>query len=121
MSQTNIIDSTQIKISPAAGKKLAELMADADTGMAGIRVFVAGGGCGGMQYDMTFAETTSQYDSLLEGEGYTLVVDSVALNYLEGCDIDFVQQGLNTSFVFNNVFNAVGGSGACSGCGGGGF
>lgn len=113
-----IIDS-EIKISALAGEQMAELVKQADGGIAGIRVFVSGGGCGGMTYGMTYAEDVRDNDKVLEGEGYKLMVDSVALAYLNGCDIDFSQDGLNQSFVFNNVFKAVGGSGACGGCGGG--
>jgi len=114
-----IIDS-EIKISALAGEQMAELVKQAEGGIAGIRVFVSGGGCGGMTYGMTYAEDVRDNDKVLEGEGYKLMVDSVALAYLKGCDIDFSQDGLNQSFVFNNVFKAVGGSGACGGCGAGG-
>ena len=56
-------------------------------------------------------------DKVLEGEGFKVVVDAIALSYLKGCDIDFTQDGLNASFVFNNVFQTVGGSGTCGACG----
>ena len=105
----------ELRLSPAAEVKMAELLASAESEIAGIRVFVSGGGCGGMAYGMTYAEEVTEYDSTLEGDGYKIVVDAVALNFLSGCEIDFAQD----SFLFNNVFQAVGGSGACGGCGGG--
>ena len=107
----------EIKLSPTAGEQMAVLMQSADDGIEGVRVFVTGGGCGGMSYGMTFTDTVTDKDKVLEGEGYKLIVDAFALSYLKGCDIDFVEQGLNASFVFNNVFQAVGGSGGCSACG----
>ena len=110
----------EIKMSESAAEQMRGLMANAEDGIEGIRVFVTGGGCGGMTYGMTYADTTHPYDKVLEGEGYKLMVDAIAVSYLKGCDIDFVENGLNASFVFNNVFQAVGGSGACGGCGGGG-
>ncbi len=64
-----------------------------------------------MAYGMTYAEGISEYDSALAGNGYKIIVDAVALNFLKGCEIDFAQD----SFVFNNVFQAVGGSGMCGG------
>ncbi|MGE5241204.1 MAG: HesB/IscA family protein [Bacteroidota bacterium] len=112
------IGDAEIRLAPAAQAKFAELLADADAAeVAGIRVFVSGGGCGGMTYGMTYAEATAgnHYDSVLEGPGFRIYVDAVALNYLQGCEIDF----RNSSFVFNKVFQAVGGSGTCGGCGGG--
>lgn len=105
----------ELRLSPAAEVKMAELLANAESDIAGIRVFVSGGGCGGMTYGMTYAEEVTEYDSALEGDGYKIIVDAVALNFLSGCEIDFAQD----SFLFSNVFQAVGGSGMCGGCGGG--
>ena len=105
-----------LRLTPAASAKIAELVADPEAGTDLIRIFVAGGGCGGMGYGMTFAESTTATDSLLEGDGYRVAVDPVALNYLRGAEIDFT----HGTFVFNNVFQAVGGSGRCGGCGAGG-
>ena len=109
------VSADDIRLTPAAESKLAELLADAENDVDTIRVFVAGGGCGGMSYGMTYAEGTTGYDSMLAGDGYRLVVDAVALNFLRGCEIDFAHD----NFVFSNVFQAVGGSGACGGCAGG--
>jgi iron-sulfur cluster insertion protein len=106
-----------VRLTPAAGSKMAELLRDIDEEIQGIRVFVTGGGCSGMTYGITYADATSGYDSTLEGDGYRILIDAVALNFLQGCEIDFNQE----SFVFKNVFQAVGGSGACGGCAGGGF
>ncbi|QKT02558.1 iron-sulfur cluster assembly accessory protein [Ectothiorhodospiraceae bacterium 2226] len=114
---SNTILDHEMRLSEAARSKLAELQADADDSVEAIRVFVSGGGCGGMSYGMTFAEETTAYDRVLEGEGFRLVVDSVAMNYLDGCEIDFDED--TPSFVFNKVFQVLGGSGACAGCGGG--
>lgn len=111
---TEIADS-DIHLTPVAREKLVELLRDAEPGLKVVRVFVSGGGCGGMAYGMTFGEGATEYDSVLEGENLTLAVDAVALNYLQGSEIDFA----NDSFVFSNVFSSVGGSGACGGCGGG--
>jgi iron-sulfur cluster insertion protein len=124
MTQTGYsptITENEMRLTPSAQQQMAQLMADADSENAAIRVFVSGGGCGGMTYGMTYAERETPYDKVYQGEGYRILVDIVALNYLRGCEVDFAQDGLNKSFVFNNVFKAVGGSGTCGGCGGSGF
>lgn len=113
----NVLSAAEIRVTENAGKKMAELMAEADNELTAIRVFVSGGGCGGMQYGLTFIEDSEPYDAELNGEGFRLVVDPVALNYLRGCEVDYREGGMGASFVFNNVFQAVGGSGACSACG----
>jgi len=111
------ISSDDIDVSPAAAEHFRALLEASNQPFSGIRIFVMGGGCGGMSYSMTYAEDISPFDTVLTGEGYTLVVDTVALNYLQGCSIDFARQGANESFVFKNVFQSVGGSGGCAGCG----
>ena len=120
-SEFNVaISEAEVKMTPAAKAQMAELIANAEDEVSGIRVFVSGGGCGGMTYGMTYADAATKFDKVLEEEGFKLFIDSVALGYLKGCEVDFVSDGLNSSFVFNNVFQSVGGSGACGGCGGGG-
>jgi iron-sulfur cluster insertion protein len=108
--------SNEIKVTPAAQEKLVELLNTEDE-VNGVRIFVSGGGCGGMTYGMTFAEAPTPFDSVYQQDGLTIYIDAVALNYLEGVEIDYQQQGLGASFVFKNVFAATGGSGACSACG----
>jgi len=111
------IQESDIQITAAAETKLVELFAGADEGLQAIRVFVSGGGCGGMSYGMTFTEEQSEYDHVMEKEGFNLYVDAVAMNFLRGVEIDFVERPTGASFVFNNVFAATGGSGTCGACG----
>ena len=108
-----------ISVTASAKAKIAELLSNADESHSAVRVFVSGGGCGGMSYGMTFAESVSDKDRFLNDEtGIALTLDPVAFSYLQGAEIDFQDSDVNATFVFNNVFQAVGGSGACSGCGG---
>ena len=113
-SYTKGITDDDMRLTPTAMGKMGELLGDAEGDIEGIRIFVTGGGCSGMTYGMTYADTVSEYDSTLDCGGYTVYVDAVALNYLRGCEIDFAEG----SFLFKNVFQAIGGSGACGGCGG---
>lgn len=106
-----------INITSAAKQKFTSLLEDADDSILAVRVYVSGGGCSGMQYGMTFAESQSGYDYEMNGEKMRLLIDPVALNYMEGAEIDFVDDGVNATFVFNDVFQSVGGSGSCGGCG----
>ncbi|VAW94646.1 hypothetical protein MNBD_GAMMA21-2996 [hydrothermal vent metagenome] len=114
--QTQVSES-EIKISPLAAEQLKNLVDSVEEDIEGIRIFVSGGGCGGMTYGMTYAEQVAATDKVIDGVGFKVVVDAFALAYLDGCDIDFVDNGPNKSFVFNNVFKSVGGSGGCSACG----
>ena len=116
LPEFNTVITDEIKVMPAAHEKLVELLSTEEE-INGVRIFVSGGGCSGMTYGMTFSEAPSEYDSILEQDGLTLYVDAVALSFLSGVEIDFVQQGMGASFVFKNAFAATGGSSACGGCG----
>ena len=121
-STENMIDVQDLKVTEAARTKISELIQSAETEINSVRIFVSGGGCSGMNYGMTFADSSGPRDSILEGEGgFRMVIDPLALAYMQGAEIDYSEEGANASFVFNNVFKAVGGSGACGGCGGAGF
>lgn len=112
------IENGQITITPQAGEQLARLYGEVeDPDIEAIRVYVAGGGCGGMTYSMTFTDRRTDYDKVLEGSGFSLYVDAIALNYLDGVEIDYVNKDTGATFVFNNVFQATGGTGTCGACG----
>ncbi|MGR9108025.1 MAG: HesB/IscA family protein [Gammaproteobacteria bacterium] len=114
------LNEADVRITQSAQDVLAGLLDDADEDFAGIRIYIQGGGCGGMSYSMTFAEEITEYDSVLDCGNFKLMVDPVAFGFLAGCEIDYVTEGLNSTFVFRNAFQAVGGSGKCAGCGGSG-
>lgn len=120
-SPTTLTDA-DFKVTPSARAKVTDLLKSAGDEAHAVRIFVSGGGCSGMNYGMTFAERAETLDSIMTDEdGFRLVIDPVALGFLSGAEVDYVDDGVNTSFVFNDVFQAVGGSGTCGGCGGGGF
>ncbi len=115
---SSVLTQEKLAVTPSAIDKVGALLKEAGDQVESVRVYVYGGGCSGMKYGMTFAETTLPSDSLLEQGDMRIVVDPVALGFLKGAEIDYADDGMNASFVFNNVFQAVGGSGACGGCGG---
>lgn len=107
----------ELSVSPEAAIQLRGIVEN-EEGVAGVRIFVAGGGCGGMNYGMTLVEEPHERDCAWEQDGLKVFVDAVALSFLEGVEIDFRSEGLNQSFVFKNVFANTSGGGACGGCGG---
>ena len=115
---THQITGADMQLTPAAREQMAALLAQVDDqDIEAVRVFVTGGGCGGMTYGMTFTDRRTDYDCVLEDSGVKLYVDAVALNYLRGVEIDYVDRPMGASFVFNNVFATTGGSGTCRTCG----
>jgi len=107
-----------LALTEAARGKMRELFSQIeDDDMKAIRVFVSGGGCGGMGYGMTFTDSRSEYDSVRSEEGFDIYVDAVALNFMRGVEIDYVEKPTGASFVLNNAFAITGGSGTCGACG----
>ena len=113
------LQESDLALTGAAREKMYELITQAeDDDLKAIRVFVSGGGCGGMGYGMTFTDSQTEYDCTRKEEGFEIYVDAVALNFLRGVEIDYVERPTGASFVFNNAFSMTGGSGTCGGCGG---
>ncbi|HUW97753.1 MAG TPA: iron-sulfur cluster assembly accessory protein [Acidiferrobacter sp.] len=109
----------EIQVTETARQKLAGIVSQASAdGVIGVRVYVTGGGCSGLAYGMVMAENQSERDAVWEADGLRIFVDAVALSYLDGAEIDFVEDG-EPRFLFRNVFARSGGGGACGGCGGG--
>ena len=112
------LQATDLALTPAAYEKMAELINQVeDDDLQAIRVFVSGGGCGGMGYGMTFTDMRTEYDYMRKEKDFSIYVDAVALNYLRGVEIDYVERPTGASFVFNNAFSTTGGSGTCGACG----
>jgi len=106
-----------LEVTQSAQDKLNEIISQSEDDVSAIRIYIGGGGCSGMTYGMTFTDQQTDYDTVLSFDGFKVFVDVVALNYLRGAQIDYIQEAGRERFVFNNVFAATGGSGTCGGCG----
>ena len=111
------LSTSDLEVTQSAQDKLREIVQQSDEDVSAIRIYVGGGGCGGMSYGMTFTDQKTDFDTIQNFEGFKVYVDVVALNYLRGAQIDYIQEAGRERFVFNNVFSETGGSGACGGCG----
>ena len=109
---------SDLEVTQPAQDKLHEIISQTDEDVSAIRIYISGGGCGGLSYGMTFTDDKSDFDTVLQFDGFKILVDVVALNYLRGAQIDYIQEVGRERFVFNNVFAETGGTGACGGCGG---
>jgi len=91
-----------VNLTPTAAEKLSGIMSQ--KGMAdshALRVFVKGGGCGGMQYGMTFDEARDG-DEVYEQHGLRVIVDSTSLFYIDGANIDYVDNLMGGGFHIDN-------------------
>ena len=68
------LGETELALTAAAREKMLELFSQVeDDDLKAIRVFVSGGGCGGMGYGMTFTDTKSEYDCIRKEQGLSLI------------------------------------------------
>jgi iron-sulfur cluster assembly protein len=68
----------------------------------GLRVFVSGGGCSGMQYGMALTNDVREDDHVLEINGVKVFVDPTSMGYLEGASIDYIDNLMGGGFQINN-------------------
>lgn len=114
-AQTNApaeVETPALTLTTAAEGKLRQLLAERNIPSYGLRVFVAGGGCSGLQYGMAFEPKAREFDTVVEQNGVSLFVDPTSLMYLAGATIDFVDTLMGGGFKIDNP-NAA----ASCGCG----
>lgn len=105
--------TTTITLTENAAEKLGTILDE--KGMKeshALRVFVKGGGCGGMQYGMTFDDDLQESDSVYEQHGLKVAVDPTSLFYINGAQIDYIDNLMGGGFHIENP-NAV----SSCGCG----
>lgn len=100
-----------IQLTESAAARINEQLASRGCGQ-GLRVSVKATGCSGYGYVMDYADEVVADDVVFEEHGAKLFIDAESLVLLDGSTLDFVREGLNRMFRFNNP-NATG---AC-GCG----
>ena len=97
-----------VTLTERAAKEIKRLMSEKQLSEQSILCLaVAGGGCSGFEYRMNFAddldEAANQVD---ESHGVRVAVDAASQKFLEGTEVDFLDDLINRGFVFNNP-NAV--------------
>jgi iron-sulfur cluster assembly protein len=111
---TIVTEDVQVMtVTPAAVAVIRNLLEQRNIPGYALRVFVAGGGCSGLQYGMAFEPEAKDFDAVIEaGEGVRLVIDPTSMMYLEGASIDYVDSLMGGGFRIENP-NAV----SSCGCG----
>lgn len=90
-----------ITMTPAAAQHVKNFLVRRGKGI-GLRLGVRTSGCSGMAYQLEFADETQDGDLHFDSHGVTVLVDPKSLVYIDGTELDFVKEGLNEGFKFNN-------------------
>ena len=123
------LDVQTITITPAASQAVQSILAERKLEGYALRVYVAGGGCCGVNFGMALDNNIQDVDKTFEANGVKLVVDPTSIDYLLGATIDFVNDPQRGAGFAVNSPNAKKehehGEGGCAcgsnggGCGGG--
>jgi iron-sulfur cluster assembly protein len=90
-----------ITVTEKASRKIQQTITKRGKGL-GIRVGVKTTGCSGLAYVLEYVDTPTDEDIKVECDGCLLYVDPKSCAYVQGLEIDFVRNGLNEGFEFNN-------------------
>lgn len=109
--QAYILMSGSITISARAAKKISQIIAKEETSKV-LRISVSGGGCSGFQYGFDLEAAEKDDDLVFEKDGIKVIIDTVSIMYMDGSEVDYVDNLIGASFQINNP-NAT----ASCGCG----
>ena len=84
------IDTSAITLSTAASDAIRNILAERNLEGYALRVYVAGGGCSGVNFGMALDNNFRDVDTTFESNGVKVIVDEVSIEYLRGATIDFV-------------------------------
>ena len=90
-----------ITLTENAAKHVQSFLAKRGKGV-GLRLGVRTSGCSGLAYKLEFADDVQPEDQEFESHGVRVLIDPKSLAYLDGTELDFVREGLNEGFKFNN-------------------
>ena len=91
-----------ITLSDRAAERVKEIIAQSKEPIVGVRVGVSSGGCAGMSYVMEYAKKINPNDEIIEDKGVKVFIDSSAIMYLLGTEMDYKKEEFSSNFVFKN-------------------
>lgn len=106
VKQLEQVDVETVYLTEAAADTVRNLLVQKNVPDYGLRVFVAGGGCSGMQYGMALEAEPRNYDHVIEKDGVKVFVDPTSMMYLNQATIDYVDSIMGGGFKIENP-NAV--------------
>ena len=90
-----------VSLTRAAARHVEKSLARRGSGI-GLRLAVKTSGCSGFAYALEFVDNLNPDDQCFENHGMKVIVDARSLGMLDGTELDFVREGLNEGFKFNN-------------------
>ena len=95
-------DFSPIKLTSSAIKRVKALMERADSGVLGLRVGVTNTGCSGHMYKVEYADDKRPQEEVVKQDDITIFIDPLAMMFIFGSTLDYVEDKLQSGFVFEN-------------------
>ncbi|QIM62681.1 iron-sulfur cluster assembly protein IscA [Pasteurellaceae bacterium Orientalotternb1] len=90
-----------VTLTEAAANRVRTFLENRGKGI-GLRLGVKTSGCSGLAYVLEFVDVLNEDDKVFEQHGVNIIVDEKSLVYLAGTELDYVKEGLNEGFKYNN-------------------
>lgn len=91
-----------MSITDTAAERVKALLASRGKPCEGVRIGIRTKGCSGMSYTLEFADEKNGFDEVVEDKGVTIFVDPKATMFIIGTEMDYVEEQLESGFVFRN-------------------
>ena len=91
-----------ITMTEAAADRVRALLDKRGKPSAGIRIGVRTKGCSGLSYTLEYADERTPFDEVVEAKGVTVLIDPKATMFILGTEMDYVEEKLESGFVFRN-------------------
>lgn len=91
-----------LTVTPAALERVKTLLDSRGKPSAGVRIGIRARGCSGMSYTLEFADERTAFDEVVETQGVTILIDPKATMFILGTEMDFMEDKLESGFVFRN-------------------
>ncbi len=89
-----------VSLTPAAAAHVRDCLSARPA--TGIRFAVRPSGCSGLAYIVEFADNLGEGDITFASHGITIITDPKSLVHIEGMEVDYVREGLQSGLKFNN-------------------
>ena len=96
------MSKSMITLTEAAAERVRALIARSENPVLGLRVGVKTRGCSGLSYFVEYAEEQKKFEDVVEDKGVKIFIDPTAVMFLIGTEMDYVEDKIQSGFVFKN-------------------
>jgi iron-sulfur cluster assembly protein len=91
-----------MSLTDTAAERVKAMLASRGKPSLGVRIGIRSKGCSGLSYTLEFADQKEPLDEVLNDKGVTILIDPKATLFILGTEMDFVEEELQSGFVFRN-------------------